>query len=87
MDPKKIAQRRLELAWRTIETNELGTNEFMDWAKLVNADVNMAVNLGTSGVDAARNLVEYCNHPLVRITVIYAFPTVIRIRIILKLGA
>ncbi len=23
----------------------------------------MAVNLGTRGVDAARNLVEYCNHP------------------------
>ena len=35
----------------------------MDWAKLVNAEVNMAVNLGTRGVDAARNLVEYCNHP------------------------
>ncbi len=23
----------------------------------------MAVNLGTRGVDAARNLVEYCNFP------------------------
>src|SRR5690606_41421179 len=23
----------------------------------------MAVNLGTRGIDAARNLVEYCNHP------------------------
>ena len=61
--PKESRPRRLELAWRTIETNELGTNEFMDWAKLVNAEVNMAVNLGTRGVDAARNLVEYCNHP------------------------
>lgn len=29
----------------------------------VNAEVNMAVNLGTRGIDAARNLVEYCNHP------------------------
>ncbi|MBO1005122.1 arabinosylfuranosidase ArfA [Pseudogracilibacillus auburnensis] len=61
--PKEDRPRRLELAWRTIETNELGTNEFVDWAKLVNADVNMAVNLGTRGIDAARNLVEYCNHP------------------------
>ncbi|MCM3111846.1 alpha-N-arabinofuranosidase [Lederbergia lenta] len=61
--PKADRPRRLELAWRTIETNELGTNEFMDWAKLANAEVNMAVNLGTRGVDAARNLVEYCNHP------------------------
>ncbi|MFC0473699.1 alpha-N-arabinofuranosidase [Halalkalibacter kiskunsagensis] len=54
--------RRLDLAWRTTETNEIGTNEFMDWAKKVNAEVNMAVNLGTRGIDAARNLVEYCNH-------------------------
>nr|WP_078544574.1 alpha-N-arabinofuranosidase [Litchfieldia alkalitelluris] len=54
--------RRLDLAWRTTETNEIGTNEFMDWAKKINAEVNMAVNLGTRGIDAARNLVEYCNH-------------------------
>jgi len=61
--PKENRPRRLELAWRTIETNEMGTNEFADWAKLVGAEVNMAVNLGTRGIDAARNLVEYCNHP------------------------
>ncbi|MBS4223261.1 alpha-N-arabinofuranosidase [Lederbergia citrea] len=61
--PKADRPRRLELAWRTIETNELGTNEFVDWAKLVNAEVNMAVNLGTRGIDDARNLLEYCNHP------------------------
>jgi len=53
---------RLELAWRTTEPNVVGTNEFMEWAKQVNAEVNMAVNLGTRGIDAARNLVEYCNH-------------------------
>jgi alpha-N-arabinofuranosidase len=55
--------RRLDLAWRTTETNHIGTNEFMDWAKKIDAEVNMAVNLGTRGIDAARNLVEYCNHP------------------------
>lgn len=53
--------KRLDLAWRTVETNEIGIHEFMEWAKSVNAEVNMAVNLGTRGVDAARNLVEYCN--------------------------
>lgn len=61
--PVESRPRRLDLAWRTTETNEVGTNEFMKWAKLVGADVNMAVNLGTRGIDAARNLVEYCNHP------------------------
>jgi alpha-L-arabinofuranosidase len=60
--PVENRPRRLDLAWRTVETNEVGTNEFVHWAKQVNAEVNMAVNLGTRGVDAARNLVEYCNH-------------------------
>ncbi|WP_024831756.1 alpha-N-arabinofuranosidase [Ruminiclostridium josui] len=53
--------RRTELAWSTIETNEVGTNEFMTWAKEVGTEVMMAVNLGTRGVEAARNLIEYCN--------------------------
>ncbi|MNO25533.1 Intracellular exo-alpha-(1-_5)-L-arabinofuranosidase [compost metagenome] len=55
--------KRLELAWRTVEPNYVGTNEFMEWAKGVGSEVMMAVNLGTRGVDAARNLLEYCNHP------------------------
>ncbi|SFD64917.1 alpha-N-arabinofuranosidase [Paenibacillus catalpae] len=61
--PKSKRKRLLELAWWTTETNEVGTNEFADWAKLVGTEVMMAVNLGTRGMDAARNLVEYCNHP------------------------
>lgn len=61
--PRAERPRRLELAWRTIETNEIGTNEFIDWAKKANSEVMMAVNLGTRGIDAARNLLEYCNHP------------------------
>lgn len=61
--PKADRKRSLELAWWTIETNQIGTNEFADWAKLAGSEVMMAVNLGTRGIDAARNLVEYCNHP------------------------
>lgn len=61
--PKENRPRRLELAWRTIETNEFGTNEFMDWVRTIDAQVMMAVNLGTRGIDEARNLIEYCNHP------------------------
>lgn len=60
--PIEQRPRRTELAWGTIETNQIGTNEFIDWAKKAGSDVMMAVNLGTRGVDAARNLVEYCNH-------------------------
>ncbi len=61
--PKELRPKRLDLAWNSLETNEVGTNEFAAWAKKVNAEVMMAVNLGTRGIDAARNLVEYCNHP------------------------
>ena len=54
---------RLDLAWFSTEPNHFGTNEFMDWCKAAGVEPMMAVNLGTRGGDAARNLVEYCNHP------------------------
>ena len=55
--------KRLELAWNVTETNQIGLNEFMKWSSTVGSEVMMAVNLGTRGLDAARNLLEYCNHP------------------------
>src|SRR3954471_20853332 len=54
---------RLDLAWFTTEPNTFGTNEFMDWCKAANVEPMLAVNLGTRAGDAARNLIEYCNHP------------------------
>ena len=35
----------------------------MDWCRAAQVEPMLAVNLGTRGGDAARNLVEYCNHP------------------------
>jgi alpha-L-arabinofuranosidase len=61
--PQSERKRKLELAWWTTETNQVGTNEFAEWAKRAGSEVMMAVNLGTRGADDARNLVEYCNHP------------------------
>jgi alpha-N-arabinofuranosidase len=55
--------RRLDLAWMSTETNRFGTNEFIDWCRLAGVEPMLAVNLGTRGVDAARRIVEYCNHP------------------------
>ena len=60
--PKDKRPKRLDLAWFSTEPNTFGTNEFMDWCKTANVEAMMAVNLGTRGGDAARNLVEYCNH-------------------------
>lgn len=61
--PKELRPKRMELAWSSLETNEFGTDEFMDWCKKANTEPMMAVNLGTKGPDEARQLVEYCNHP------------------------
>ena len=60
-----VAQRprRLELAWRSTEPNLVGVNEFVSWSKKAGSEVMMAVNLGTRGIEAACNLLEYCNHP------------------------
>ncbi len=58
---KSKRPRKMELAWQSIETNEVGIDEFQEWAKRAGSEVMMAVNLGTRGADDARNLVEYCN--------------------------
>lgn len=60
--PKEKRPKRLDLAWFTTETNEVGMQEFDDWLKEADSQMMLAVNLGTRGADEARNLVEYCNH-------------------------
>ena len=60
--PRSERPRRLDLAWGTTETNAVGLHEFVDWAKQANTEVMYAINLGTRGPDAARNVVEYANH-------------------------
>lgn len=52
---------RMELAWGTTETNQIGIDEFQEWAKRADTEVMMAVNLGTRGPEEARNCLEYCN--------------------------
>ena len=59
--PKQERPKRIELAWTVVETNEVGLNEFSDWAKKADTDVMMAINLGTRGVAEAMELLEYCN--------------------------
>lgn len=60
--PLEQRKKRLDLAWRSLETNEVGLNEFAVWTNKVNAEIMMAVNLGTRGTIDACNLLEYCNH-------------------------
>lgn len=60
---KSKRPKRAELAWHTIETNEVGIDEFQEWAKRTGSSVMQAVNLGTRGPEEARQLLEYCNFP------------------------
>jgi alpha-N-arabinofuranosidase len=54
---------RLDGAWHTVESNAFGLHEFMAWARKAGVEPMEAINLGTRGVDEARALVEYANHP------------------------
>ena len=61
--PRDQRPRRLDLAWHSTETNEVGLHEFSDWLEKVGSDMMLAVNLGTRGVAEAIDLVEYANIP------------------------
>ena len=54
--------KRLDLAWFTTETNEVGLHEFARWADRAGAEMMYAINLGTRGPEQARDIVEYANH-------------------------
>ena len=59
-----VAERpqRLDLAWRSRESNAFGLAEFMQWCDRANVEPMMAINLGTRGIQEACDLVEYANH-------------------------
>jgi alpha-N-arabinofuranosidase len=52
-----------ELAWQSTETNQVGTDEFMQLSRQLNWTPMLTVNLGTGTPEEARNWVEYCNSP------------------------
>ncbi|MEV0147516.1 MULTISPECIES: alpha-N-arabinofuranosidase [unclassified Nonomuraea] len=61
--PRESRPRRLDLAWHSTETNEVGVDEFVRWCRKAGVEPMMALNLGTRGVAEALDLLEYCNHP------------------------
>ncbi len=61
--PVESRPKRLDLAWFTTETNEVGLHEFAAWAEKAGSDIMYAVNLGSRGPEQARDIVEYANHP------------------------
>jgi alpha-L-arabinofuranosidase len=61
--PKEQRPRKLDLAWRAIEPNQFGTDEFITWSRKAGVEPLWAVNLGTRGIAEAVELLEYCNLP------------------------
>ena len=60
--PVEQRPKRLDLAWFTTETNEVGLHEFVEWTKKAGSDLMYAINLGTRGPEQARDIIEYANH-------------------------
>jgi alpha-L-arabinofuranosidase len=60
--PKKSRPTVLERAWNQIETNQFGTNDFMDWARAVGTEPLLGFNLGTGTPEMAVAYIEYCNY-------------------------
>ncbi|MFB3978680.1 MULTISPECIES: arabinosylfuranosidase ArfA [Microbacterium] len=61
--PREQRPRRLDLAWHSTETNEVGLHEFADWLDKAGSELMLAVNLGTRGTLEAIDLLEYSNLP------------------------
>src|SRR5690349_1866430 len=59
--PKAQRPTVLERAWNSMETNQFGTNEFVDWCRLVGAEPLLGMNFGTGTAAMAVAYTEYCN--------------------------
>ncbi|MBU4335858.1 MAG: alpha-L-arabinofuranosidase [Actinobacteria bacterium] len=59
--PREQRPVRRDLAWHSIETNQVGLDEFAGWARDNDLELMLAVNLGTRGVLEALDLLEYTN--------------------------
>jgi alpha-L-arabinofuranosidase len=51
----------MELAWNVLETNQFGTNEFVEWSRRLGAEPFFTVNMGTGTIEEARRWLEYTN--------------------------
>jgi alpha-N-arabinofuranosidase len=59
--PKDKRPTVLERAWNSMETNQFGTDEFIQWCRLVGTEPLLGFNLGTGTPEQAVAYVEYCN--------------------------
>src|SRR3954449_7478494 len=54
--PREQRPTRLNLAWHSTETNQVGLHEFASWLEKVGGELMLALNLGTRGTLEALDL-------------------------------
>ena len=59
--PREKRPVRPEMAWDTTETNQFGTNEFIQYCRALDTEPYLCANLGSGTMDEAAAWVEYCN--------------------------
>jgi len=58
---KENRPKKMELAWHAVESNQFGTDEFIEYCRAVNTEPHICINMGSGTMDEARDWVEYCN--------------------------
>ncbi|MTE17592.1 hypothetical protein F0L17_00235 [Streptomyces sp. TRM43335] len=61
--PREKRPVRRDLAWRSLEPNRVGLDEFARWLKLTGSESMPAVDVAARGVLLAPDLLEYADHP------------------------
>jgi len=59
--PKSERPVTYDLAWRVEESNRFGTDEFIEYCRLIGAEPYICVNVGSGTAEEAAQWVEYCN--------------------------
>jgi alpha-N-arabinofuranosidase len=59
--PAADRPRRSELAWYAEESNRFGTDEFLEYCRVLGTEPYICVNMGSGTMDEAQGWVEYCN--------------------------
>lgn len=61
--PKDKRPKRIDAAWGVVESNQVGTDEWMQLSNALGTENVVCINGGTGTLDDARYWVEYCNAP------------------------
>ena len=60
--PKEQRKAHLDLAWHQYIPNDVGHDEYLQWAEKIGTEPLYTLNLGTAGINDAVYCVEYTNH-------------------------